>query len=97
LPDRLDLATFQPCVGQTFDVDVDGEKLELTLTGATAGPWQPEGETAFAFELMFRGPREPVLPQAIYRMTNASLGPLDLFIVPLKNDADGTVYQAVFS
>ena len=97
MPDRLDLATFQPCVGQKFDVDVSGKTLELTLTEATPGRWQPEGETTFAFELMFRGPQQPILPQAIYRMTNESLGPLDLFIVPLKNEPEGTAYQAVFS
>jgi hypothetical protein len=98
LPDRLELATFQPHVGQAFDVEAEPEgSLELTLVEASAGPYQPEGETSFAFELMFSGPREPILSQAIYRMTHPELGALDVFIVPLKSDPGGTTYQAVFS
>jgi hypothetical protein len=78
-------------------VEAGGQTLELTLTEASPGPYQPEGETTFAFELVFRGPREPVLPQAIYRMTHPEVGTLDIFIVPLKSEAEGTTYQAVFS
>lgn len=97
MPDRLGLSTFQPYVGHAFGVETEGDPLELTLTEASAGPWQPEGETAFAFELIFLGPREPILPQAIYRMTHPDLGALDIFIVPLKSGGGGTEYQAVFS
>lgn len=97
MPDRLELATFQPCVGDTFGVETGGGLLELTLTEATAGQWQPEGKTAFAFELIFTGPREPILPQAIYRMTHPDLGGVEIFIVPLKSEDEGTTYQAVFS
>jgi hypothetical protein len=98
LPDRLELAAFEPCVGQAFGVELaGGERLELTLSEASSGPYQPEGESTFAFELMFRGPREPLLPQATYRMTHPALGELDIFIVPLEADSTGTTYQAVFS
>lgn len=97
MPDRLELATFQPWVGHTFGVQTAAGSFDLTLAEASAGPWQPEGETAFAFELMFRGPREPILPQATYRMTHPELGSLEIFVVPLRSDAEGTVYQAVFS
>ena len=98
MSDRLELATFEPCVGEAFRIEAEeGLPVELTLTDATTGPWQPEGQTAFAFELTFRGPRDPILPQATYRMTHATLGSLDVFIVPLKSEAEGTTYQAVFS
>ncbi|HYP23462.1 MAG TPA: hypothetical protein VEV43_07810 [Actinomycetota bacterium] len=97
MPDRLELSQFQPYVGHAFGVETAAGPLELTLAEASAGPWQPEGETAFAFELIFTGPREPVLPQAIYRMTHPDAGDHDIFIVPLKTAEDGTTYQAVFS
>ena len=97
MSDRLELATFEPCVGDVFRIEADGGALELTLTHASAGRWQPEGETTFAFELMFRGPADPMLPQAIYRLTHPELGPLDIFIVPLERGSNGTTYQAVFS
>lgn len=97
MPDRLELATFEPCVGEVFGVEVGGGSLELTLTEASAGPWQPEGEATFAYELVFRGPADPVLAQATYRMTHATLGLLEIFVVPLSRDPEGTTYQAVFS
>ncbi len=100
MSDRPELATFEPHVGDAFTIDgADGSSLGLTLTEAKRGPWQPEGEdeSAFAFELTFRGPREPLLPQATYRMAHPALGAVDIFVVPLAQDADGTTYQAVFS
>ena len=98
MSDRLELATFEPCVGEAFRIEGDeGPALELTLAEAKTGPWQPEEGSTFAFELIFRGPAGPVLRQATYRMTHATLGSLDIFIVPIKTGADGTIYQAVFS
>jgi hypothetical protein len=98
MADRLELATFEPCVGEAFRIEPgDGSPVELTLAEATAGPWQPEGESTFAYELIFRGPAAPVLTQATYRMTHATLGAIDIFVVPLASDAEGTTYQAVFS
>lgn len=100
MPDRLELSEFEPHVGDPFTIDgTDGSSIGLTLTEAKRGPWQPEGEgeTAFAFELTFRGPRQPLLPQATYRMTHPSLGAVGIFVVPLSQDDDGTTYQAVFS
>lgn len=97
MPDRLELAVFQPCVGQAFGIETGEGSLEVTLKEATPGPWQPEGETAFAFELIFLGPVDPVLPQATYRMTHPDLGLLEVFIVPIARAAEGTTYQAVFS
>ena len=98
MPDRLELSQFEPRTGEAFAVQgADGVSLDLTLEEANRAKWQPEDDADFAFELIFRGPQQPVLPQATYRMTNSALGDLDLFIVPLKSDAGGTTYQAVFS
>jgi hypothetical protein len=98
LAGRLELSTFVPSVGDAFVIEAaEGPRVELTLTDAATGPWQPEGESAFAFELIFRGPPDPVLPQATYLMTHPVLGSLEIFIVPIERDASGSTYQAVFS
>ncbi len=49
------------------------------------------------FSLLFRGPREPQLPQQIYPVEHDRLGRFDLFIVPVKRDANGLYYEAVFN
>lgn len=98
MPDRLDLASFQPLVGQTFGVDITGESsLQLTLTEANLGPWQPPEGSPSAFELIFQGPTDPSLPQATYRLTHPELDPLDIFIVPIGKSGKVTTYQAVFN
>ena len=92
----LTLAHFEPLVGDTFTLDrAADEPLAWTLASATpAGEW-PGGRQPF--ELIFAGPPRPILPQAIYRLTHARLGALEIFVVPLGQDETGTTYQAVFS
>lgn len=94
----LTLATFEPIVGDRFEIAggaVGGESLELVLESATkSGDW-PGGRDPFS--LIFRGPPEPVLPQAIYPLTHAGLGVLEIFVVPIAGDAEGVSYQAIFT
>lgn len=49
------------------------------------------------FSVLLRGPREPILPQAIYRIEHAVLGTHDLFISPCEVDEDSTYYAMVFN
>lgn len=49
------------------------------------------------FSLQLRGPRAPLLPQAIYPVVHPSLGRLELFLVPIRSDGAGSVYEAVFN
>lgn len=90
------LAMFEPLVGDTFALDAGaGEPLELVLTAATPAGEQPGGRAPFS--LAFHGPREPLLPQSIYRLEHAALGALEIFVVPLGQDADATRYEAIFA
>jgi hypothetical protein len=98
--DPVDLAvvtceTFEPLVGDTFSVALEPSPLELVLRAATAaGDW-PGGRQPFRLE--FTGPAEPQLPQAIYRLEHATLGALEIFIVPVGRDAASTRYEAIFT
>jgi len=49
------------------------------------------------FSLVFRGPQQPTYPQQIYPFEHDRLGRFDLFIVPVKRDAHGLYYEAVFN
>jgi hypothetical protein len=92
---ELTLATFEPHVGDAFTVAADGVQLELVLSAAqSAGEW-PGGREPF--RLVFDGPREPLLPQSIYRLEHARLGALEIFVVPIGQGADATTYEAIFT
>ena len=105
----LDLKTathqdFAACVTQTFTImDGPGEsvpaepvRLDLAEVG-TRGGFDPARQARQGFTLLFHGPLEPVLQQRIHRVSNESLGELELFLVPVGCEADGMRYEAVFA
>ena len=86
-------STFSAHLNTTFRL-IDGPatiglKLVEALDGST-----PRN---IRFSLVFRGPQEPLLPQQIYAFEHDKLGRFDLFIVPVKRDANGLYYEAVFN
>jgi hypothetical protein len=49
------------------------------------------------YTLLFRAPVDAPQEQGIYELDHESLGAMDLFLVPVKKDADGLYYEAVFN
>lgn len=89
---------FARCVGEGFEIDMGTGSLVFTLTEARPLPEQGfAGMTRAPFALLFRSESKVLLPQQIYRLTNATLGILDIFLVPIARDKDGIVYQAIFN
>lgn len=100
--DRLTVDSFKPAVGSAFTIgDPAGTHVSLELVDAYThdpdAPAEDESGTRSPFTLLFRGPSDPILPQRIYRLEHESLEPLEIFIVPLGVDAEGTRYEAIFS
>ena len=94
----LTLAAFEPLVGDRFEIAAaveGGESIELILESATKSAAWPGGRDPFS--LIFRGPPEPLLPQAIYPLAHAALGVLEIFVVPIARDAESVSYQAIFT
>ena len=85
---------FAGAEGATYEVDCEGlPSVELTLEHAVELP--SAGRAAGSFRLEFRGPFEPMLPQAIYPFRSGDECH-DIFIVPIARDDKGTRYEAVF-
>jgi hypothetical protein len=92
----LTVEDFRPRVGETFVVRVpDGAGIELQLVEARGlGESYKERE---AFALLFRGPAEPPLAQATYRLGHDGMGELEIFLVPVARTDAGTDYEAIFT
>jgi len=90
-------------VGEGFDVTVgdEGPAVPMELIEATVGSQPggkgPDGQERLQFSLVFRGPVTPVLPQSTYQISNAELGELELFLVPIGPDTEGMRYEAAFA
>lgn len=97
---ELTAELFEPHVGEPFAVRPAGQpelRLELTLTDARLLPDASSGDGRAPFVLTFTGPAETLLTQQIVPLEHASLGRLELFLVPLALDAGGARYEAVFA
>ncbi|MDO8189397.1 hypothetical protein Q5424_26565 [Conexibacter sp. JD483] len=100
---QLTLEQFAPHVGDTFALTLtatDGaETLELAFTLDAAVEVAGAGDDAARqpFALRFRVPFATVLPQQIFPLRHERLGTLEIFLVPIGQDADGVRYEAVFA
>ena len=96
---ELTHATFEPCLDQTFVVRGDSaDTLDLTLVAVTVvGDPIPGVTSRHAFSLVFRGPADRRLDQALYHFENETTGALEFTIVPIGPDSGGLRYEAIFS
>ncbi|MBX7185191.1 MAG: hypothetical protein K1Y01_08625 [Vicinamibacteria bacterium] len=102
MPLFLTIDHFVPLVGATFRLpDVPGVSLVLAqaapLASMKTGGVLPGITPRVPFDLIFTGPKTPVLPQQIYRMETDAAEPMEMFIVPIGPEEGGMLYQAVFT
>jgi hypothetical protein len=95
--DKLTSADFTVHLRQPFRIRLEGmEPLETELIEVTELGEAAPGRRR-AFSLIFRGPRQIVLPQRIYSLEHEVMGVFDLFLVPIGPDQAGMRYEAIFT
>jgi hypothetical protein len=87
--------SFDPHVGGIFNLVVGEQTLPLHL--AQVEQLGPSIRDGGSFSMLFIGPQEPVLRQAIYTLQRDGLGDIELFIVPVGPQQGGMGYQALFN
>ncbi|WP_049643247.1 DUF6916 family protein [Candidatus Rhodobacter oscarellae] len=99
---------FKPLVRDTFRVAVGSQTIELTLdnikifenSGVRDTKVVVEGveiPAKKAFALTLEGPREPVLDPTIYALSHDTLGTMQVYMSPFRQDATSTLYEVVFN
>jgi hypothetical protein len=87
--------TFNQHANTKFQVQVDeNTPVELELTEVSELKIYPQQEE---FSLLFRGPLDTFLNQGVHPFSHDQMGQFELFIVPVRQDAQGFYYQAVFN
>lgn len=89
--------TFAAHVHSPFVVQHDDSPVELDLIEAKTSQAHDPARGTESFSLIFRGPEVTPLAQDNYHFSHRQLGEFMLFIVPIKHDAKGIQYQAIFN
>ena len=101
IPRVLDLAQvrseqFAACLNQDFAIILSDGALLLQLSAVRPLGKRPESlRDAFALEFLGRAGLR--LPQGIYKMRNAKLGEMEIFLVQVGADQTGSTFEAVFN
>ena len=93
---KVQCADFSPCVNQDFEIATTGIPLVLQLFEARPREALP-GIMREPFTLTFRGPPPLRLPQGIYKMSNATIGEMEIFLVQIAADETSSTFEAVFN
>jgi len=72
----------------------DNTSVPLQLVSVSELKLYPQQEE---FALEFRGPLDMFLNQGAHNFAHDRIGEFELFIVPVKQDAQGYYYEAVFN
>src|SRR5258708_6511726 len=90
--------SFAGHIRETFSLSVGESSVDVTLVEAQRRPARVvAGIRAESFVLYFKCQSPVLLPQKTYPFTNAGMGKLSIFIVPIAREKDGVIYEAVFN
>jgi hypothetical protein len=89
-----DLKVSDFAIGDSFEVQAGDAVHALVVEDVKELP--RAARDAGSFRLLFRGPAQPLLPQATYTL-KCSRRSDDIFIVPVSADADAVRYEAIFA
>jgi hypothetical protein len=92
--DRVSADDFEPLLHSRFRVTAGDLSLDFELVEVKGRKSATQARSPFC--LLFKGPRDKLLPQQMYRLEHETLDPMELFLVPVREDENGYYYEAVF-
>lgn len=98
MPDEITHEIFTPHLNGKFRIHREGDPLEVELVEVELCDerFRVEG-LRWPFTLIFRGPRDQLIPEGSYRVENDAAGSFDLYLIPIVTVGDRQEYQVVFN
>ena len=94
----LSIQNFAGAANQQFEISMGETAMTVTLIEVKPLPVSAfPGMMREPFSLLFKSASPIILPQRTYRVKNATIGALDMFLVPVAREGAAVVYQAVFN
>src|SRR2546421_1904754 len=94
--DKVECQQFAACLNQDFEIVFPDGTLPLKLSEARPLGARPESVRE-PFALTFLGRAGLRLPQGIYKIRNAQLGEMEVFLVQVAADQSSSAFEAVFN
>lgn len=95
---ELTLETFTGLETRGFELFSGDAVFPLELVESEALSEQPNPHNnRIPFSLLFQGAPDLQLPQQTHHLRHATLGDLEIFLVPVQPNAKGSLYEAVFN
>jgi hypothetical protein len=94
--DKVECAQFADCLNQDFEIVFSDGTLPVKLSEARPLGIRPESIRE-PFALTFLGRAGLRLPQGVYKMRNAALGEMEVFLVQVAADQTSSAFEAVFN
>ncbi len=95
--EKVTRSTFEPLVGQSFEVVFSDGRLPLTLASVKPLGAARPGASRDPFSLTFHGGPALRLPQRMYRLEHATGGAMEIFLVQIGADAAASQFEAIFN
>lgn len=95
--DLLTLEHFAGALNDTFSAALQDMAVDFVLVEATPLPGHRADAARAPFSLLFLNAAPIVFPQQTFQMRHPRLGEVGIFMVPIAQNRDGFVYQAIFN
>jgi hypothetical protein len=93
----LTLEHFAGCVNETFSAALNDMEVPFVLVEARPLQTAAQNAARAPFSLLFRNTSAFLFPQQIYTMRHPRVGDIGIFLVPVAQEREGFLYQAVFN
>ncbi len=93
----LTLEHFAGCVNETFSAALNDMEVPFVLVEARPIEAPAKNPMRAPFSLLFRNTSAFLFPQQIYMMRHPKVGDVGIFLVPVAQEREGFLYQAVFN
>lgn len=94
--DQIPAEDFAALMGQALPVRAAGRQFEMHVRAVDVSP-HPSGRTLPGFAVQLHGPTDLGLGQGVYAVEHPRHGSLELFMTPIRRDAEALVYEVVFN
>lgn len=93
--DQLTRDAFEGLPPESLRVTHGAGEIALSVVEVRDLPDRSSRKAPFA--VVLQGPRTPLLPQSIHRLHHPRHGSLELFLVPIAQDAAHARYELIFN